>query len=216
MASGDGQGRRRRRASERSVLSGLLLVLAGGEVGVLSALAILVIVFFVLNHAFLSAINIRAILDAVAFVGIIGVGQTVLLVAGEFDLSVGSVAGLCAAVSGWLMTTGHLPVAVAVLGGLAAGAGLGLVNGVIVVRFGIPAFIATLGMLFVAQGMTQVIPYERLPHLSVTGLSWQCRRRAAAVRDWLGFRDPPRLPRRRRPDPTPYDDRTQRLCDWRQ
>ncbi len=157
MASGDGQGRRRRRASGRSVLSGLLLVLAGGEVGVLSALAILVIVFFVLNHAFLSAINIRAILDAVAFVGIIGVGQTVLLVAGEFDLSVGSVAGLCAAVSGWLMTTGRLPVDIAVLGGLAAGAGLGLVNGVIVVRFGIPAFIATLGMLFVAQGMTQVI-----------------------------------------------------------
>ncbi len=157
MARIGGLDRRRGRMSGRHLLAGLLLVLSGGEAGVLIALAILVVIFAALNHAFLSAINIRAILDAVAFVGIIGVGQTVLLVAGEFDLSVGSVAGLCAAVSGWLMTTGHLPVAVAVLGGLVAGALLGLVNGVVVVRFGIPAFIATLGMLFVAQGMTQVI-----------------------------------------------------------
>ena len=144
-------------ADRRRVLPVLLALLAGGEAGVLIALVVLTVIFFLLNHGFLSSVNIRAMLIAVSYVGIIGVGQTILLVAGEFDLSVGSVAGLGSVVAGWLMTTGHAPVPIAVLGGLAAGAGLGLVNGVVVVRFGIPAFIATLGMLFVAQGLTQVV-----------------------------------------------------------
>jgi ribose transport system permease protein len=162
----------------------VLALISGGEAGVCIALAALVVVFYLLNHGFLSEVNIRAMLDAVAYVGIIGVGQTVLLVAGEFDLSVGSVAGLCAVIAGWLMTTGHVPVALAVLGGLAAGALLGLINSIVVVRFGIPAFIATLGMLFVAQGLTQVItngyPIYPLPDVvgnfgqatSLFGIGW--------------------------------------------
>jgi ribose transport system permease protein len=162
----------------------VLALISGGEAGVCIALAALVVIFYLLNHGFLSEVNIRAMLDAVAYVGIIGVGQTVLLVAGEFDLSVGSVAGLCAVIAGWLMTTGHAPVPLAVLGGLAAGAMLGLINSIVVVRFGIPAFIATLGMLFVAQGLTQVItngyPIYPLPDVvgnfgqatSLFGIGW--------------------------------------------
>ena len=138
-------------------MPGLRLLLAGGEAGVFLALVLLVAVFWFLNHAFLSVINIRAMLAAVSYVGIIGVGQTILLVAGEFDLSVGSVAGVSAVSSGWLMTAGHQSVGIALVGGLLTGALLGLVNATVVVRFGIPAFIATLGMLFVGQGITQVI-----------------------------------------------------------
>ena len=158
--AGPGTGARRhptRRSGSQRVLAGGLLLLAGGEASVFVALAVLVAIFYLLNHAFLSAINVRAILTAVSYIGIIGVGQTVLLVAGEFDLSVGSVAGFSAVIGGWLMTTGHQLVPVAVFGGLLTGALLGLVNGVVVVRFGIPAFIATLGMLFVGQGLTQVV-----------------------------------------------------------
>lgn len=132
-------------------------ILAAGEAGILIALGLLVAVFYVLNHAFLSATNIRAMLTAVSYVGIVGVGQTILLVAGEFDLSVGAVPGLCAVVSGWLMTTGHMPTALAILAGLLTGILLGLINGLVVVKLGIPAFITTLGMLFAAQGATQVI-----------------------------------------------------------
>ncbi len=134
-----------------------LALLAGGEAGVVLALVLLIAVFDILNQGFLSEMNIRAMLIAVSYIGIIGVGQTILLVAGEFDLSVGSVSGLCAVVSGWLMTSGHVPVPLALLGGVATGAALGFVNGTVVVRFGIPAFIATLGMLFVAAGLTQVV-----------------------------------------------------------
>ena len=73
--------------------------------------------------------------SAVSFVGIIAVGQTLLLVAGEFDLSVGTTPGSSPMVSARLMTKGGLPVAVSlILGVLGTGVGLGLVNGLLVVE----------------------------------------------------------------------------------
>src|SRR3954469_23598605 len=117
---------------------------AMGEVGVIAALLVLVAFFYVMQPAFLSERNLRAILNVVSFVGIIAIGQTMLLVAGEFDLSVGSVAGLSAVVAAKLMTAVALPVPVAIVGGIATGAFVGLVNGLVVVRLRIPAFIQTL------------------------------------------------------------------------
>lgn len=157
---------------------------AAGEAGVIAALVLLVIIFEALNSAFLSSADIHAILAAVSFVGIIAVGQTILLVAGEFDLSVGSTAGLCAIVSAWVMTKGGLPPGLGLLAGLGTGAVIGLVNGLVVVRFGIPAFIATLGMLYAAQGLTNLItngnPIYPLPDMvgsvgqatPIFGLGW--------------------------------------------
>jgi ribose transport system permease protein len=92
-----------------------------------------------------------------SFVGVIAVGMTLLMIAGELDLSVGSVAGLSAIVAAWLMKSGACPVGVAVAGGLTTGALIGLINGLITVRLGIPAFIATLGMLYIARGVNYLI-----------------------------------------------------------
>jgi ribose transport system permease protein len=135
----------------------LVRMLALGEVGVVAALLVAATFFWMLEPAFLSARNVRAILSVVSFVGIIAIGQTVLLVGGEFDLSVGSVAGLGAIASARLMATFGLPVPLGVLGGLLVGGCAGLVNGLVVVRLRIPAFIQTLGMLFIGQGLVQVI-----------------------------------------------------------
>jgi ribose transport system permease protein len=150
-------------------------MVAIGEVGVIAALLLLVAFFYVLQPAFLSVRNVRAILQVVSFVGIIAIGQTILLVCGEFDLSVGSVAGLSAVVSAKLMTTFGLPVPIALILGLATGALIGLVNGLVVVKLHIPAFIQTLGMLFIGQGLIQVVtngaPVYPLPEaVSATGM----------------------------------------------
>ena len=134
-------------------------VFAISEAGIILALIALIVTFYLLNSAFLSTANIRAMLGAMSFVTIVAVGQTLLLVGGEFDLSVGSVAGLSSVVGAWLMTKGDLSVALGILGGLGCGAGLGLVNGLVVVQLGIPAFIATLGMLYAAQGFTLLITH---------------------------------------------------------
>ena len=161
-----------------------LRLLALGELGVLTALVLLALLFYAIQPAFLSARNVRAILNVVSFVGIIAIGQTILLVGGEFDLSVGSVAGLCAVVSARLMIALALPVSVAIAGGLLLGVLIGLVNGFVVVRLRIPAFIQTLGMLFIGQGLIQVVtngyPVYPLPDsvgdvgqsVVVFGLGW--------------------------------------------
>jgi ribose transport system permease protein len=154
----------------------LIGFIAVGEVGVLAAMALLVGFFWLLEPAFLSERNIRAILNVVSFVGIIAIGQTILLVAGEFDLSVGSVAGLSAVIAAKLMTAAALPVAVAVVGGVGTGALVGLVNGLIVVKLRIPAFIQTLGMLFIGQGLIQVVTggypvYPLPPQINAIGNS---------------------------------------------
>jgi ribose transport system permease protein len=159
-------------------------IFAVSEAGILLSLVALVATFYALNPAFLSGANIRAMLGAMSFVTIIAVGQTLLLVGGEFDLSVGSVAGLCSIISAWLMTKGHVSTPVGILGGLGAGSAIGLINGLVVVRLGIPAFIATLGMLYAAQGFTLLItngyPIYPLPNAvndigqasPIFGLGW--------------------------------------------
>ena len=143
--------------SQPSWWSRTISFIAVGEIGVIAALLLIVGLFYSIEPAFLSQRNVRAILNVVSFVGIIAIGQTILLVSGEFDLSVGSVAGLSAVVAAKLMTALALPVPLALLGGAGVGALVGLVNGVVVVKLHIPAFIQTLGMLFIGQGLIQVV-----------------------------------------------------------
>ncbi|MBN8998062.1 MAG: ABC transporter permease, partial [Rhizobiales bacterium] len=119
----------------RNRLTGLLSV---SELGVFVAVVLISLVFYLIAPPFLSAQNIRAIVNFVSFVGIIAIGQAILLVAGEFDLSVGAIAGLAACVCAALMKNANLPVFVAIFGGIALGAVIGLVNGIVVVKLKIP------------------------------------------------------------------------------
>ncbi len=96
---------------------------------------------------FLSGPNLATIVRTAAFAGIVAVGMTILLVTGEFDLSVGSVAGL-GAVSAALAMQASGSVAVGVFARIGVGAAAGVVNGLLTVAVGIPAFIVTLGTLF--------------------------------------------------------------------
>lgn len=127
------------------------------EVGVLVPLLLFIGIFYALNPTFLSPMSITTMLRAMSFVGIIGLGQTLLLISGAFDLSVGSTAGLAAIIFSYAMVKMNLPIPVAVLAGLATGVIVGLVNSFSVLKLGVPAFIATLGMLYIAKGITFLI-----------------------------------------------------------
>ena len=135
----------------------LFRLLAVPELGVVVALIICISIFQSINPVFLSGEVVGSIIQAVTFVSIIAVGQAFLLIGGNFDLSVGAVAGLAAVTSGKLMTSAGLPVWLALILGLGLGALIGLINGLMVTKAGVPAFIQTLGMLFVAQGLIQVV-----------------------------------------------------------
>lgn len=123
-------------------------------------MVVLIVLFGSLNSGFLTGPNLSTIVRTAAFAGIVAVGMTILLVTGEFDLSVGSVAGLGAVSAALTMqATGSVPLGV--LGGLVVGASAGAVNGVLTVIVGIPAFIVTLGTLFAARGLTYVLSEGR-------------------------------------------------------
>ena len=127
------------------------------EVGVLIPLIVLILIFYAINPTMLAPKNIANMLRALSFVGVIALAQTFLMISGEFDLSVGSVAGLCAIVCSYLMVNKGWDVAPAILAGLLTGAVTGLINSFVVLKMGVPAFIATLGMLYIARGINYLL-----------------------------------------------------------
>lgn len=118
-------------------------------------LLIAIAVFSMTNSKFLTWDNFALIFSTVAFVGIVAVGQTLLVISGEFDLSVGAVAGLAGYVSASLMTDGAWPIPLALLAGIGIGCMVGFVNGTLVTRFGVSSFIVTIGMLYVVRGLCE-------------------------------------------------------------
>jgi ribose transport system permease protein len=127
------------------------------EVGIIIPLVLFALIFNALNPAMLSGANISVMLRTISYVGIIAVGQALLMISGEIDLSVGAVTGFCAVFSAWLMAEQGWSIPVGVLAGLLAGCTIGLINGLLTVKVGLPAFIVTLGMLFTARGANYVI-----------------------------------------------------------
>ncbi len=115
------------------------------------------VVFTAANSGYASGPNIESLFLTIVYTGIVAVGEAIVMIAGEFDLSVGSVAGMGAIVAGIFMTKVGLPVPLAIIGGIGAGALAGLINAVVIVRVGIPAFVATLSMLYMAQGVGYVL-----------------------------------------------------------
>ena len=105
---------------------------------------------------FMSRQNTSAILLALADQSIIAIGMTLLLVSGGFDMSVGSTMALAGATTAIWLTLGF-PVPIAILLGLAVGALIGAINGLIIAEVGINPFITTLGMMSLARGMLMVV-----------------------------------------------------------
>ena len=114
--------------------------------GVVGALLLIFVASSLLSEAFLDAYNLSIIARALAFVGLITLGQSMLLVLGELDLSLGMIAGLSAVAGGLLMVDGGLPPAAAILLCLAVGGLCGLANGLLVTGLGLHSLVLTIGM----------------------------------------------------------------------
>ena len=136
------------------------------ELAGVALLVVLTLMFaFRSNGVFLSADNLRGILGLLPEVGLVSIGVTLLMICGEFDLSVGSMFALmpvCVAV----MTNHGVSFVPAMLLGLAIAAVVGFANGFITLVFNIPSFIATLGMLFMVRSLTVVLTGGFPPLLS--------------------------------------------------
>jgi ribose/xylose/arabinose/galactoside ABC-type transport system permease subunit len=108
---------------------------------------IALIVLSLTNANFRQEANIMSVLRQASFAGIGAAGMTVLIISGAFDLSVAGLLGLCGVVLAQSLPDRSIELTVLVT--LLLGIGLGVANGLIVTKIHIPAFIATLGMMYV-------------------------------------------------------------------
>lgn len=155
------------------------------------ALIAIIIVFSLLSPYYFSVSNFLTMSSHVALFGILAVGMLLVILNGGIDLSVGSTLGLSGVIAGFLMQGVTLsvfgvvlfpPVWVVAVLSCALGGLIGVVNGLLIARFKVPAFVATLGVMYVVRGiallMTNGLTYNNLggkTELGNTGF------------DWLGF-----------------------------
>jgi ribose transport system permease protein len=121
------------------------------------ALIVLLIGFSIASPYFRTFDNFVGILLATAVNGVLALGATFVIINGGIDLSVGTVMTLSAVMSGVFITNLGLPIPVGIIGGLLTGTLAGFITGNMISRMKIPPFIATLGMLYIAKGLSLVI-----------------------------------------------------------
>jgi len=122
----------------------------------LMALAAILLVFSIWSPSYRNIQTYSAILTHSAILGIVACGTTIVLVSGGLDLSVGSVMAISTVLVGTVLMN-KLPIPLAIAAGAAVGALCGLMNGMIIVTTGVPAFIATMGMMMIAKGASLIV-----------------------------------------------------------
>lgn len=130
-------------------------LLVDPTLGVLALLVLICLLAAFTLPVFLDGSNLYNLVNNSLVVMILAMGMTVVLVSGGIDLSIGTTMALCAGVAAAAMNFG-LPLFAALLAALAMGALVGLGNGLLITRLGLPDFIATLAMLGFASGVLYI------------------------------------------------------------
>ncbi|MBB5803476.1 ribose transport system permease protein [Saccharothrix ecbatanensis] len=135
----------------------VLRAIGGQNLSLLAGLLLVMTVFGVLDPAYLSGDNLAVIGQTVTIAGLLAVVQTVVIICGALDISVGSQAGLASVVSAMAFTATGGSAAAGVAVAVATGVLAGLVNGVIIVYGRVNAVIATLATLAAFKGLAQLV-----------------------------------------------------------
>ncbi len=131
-------------------------ILASSESGMLIPIIILIVIIGSINPVFFAFENLMNVAKTTSFTFIVAIGMTLLLIAGSFDLSVGSFLALGSLIVGMCMQSG-VPISLSIIAAVAAGVLGGLLNGFIVVTFNVPPLITTLGTLYMARGVVLIL-----------------------------------------------------------
>ena len=127
------------------------------EIGVLVVLVLILAIMSIASPVFLTPTNMVNVIRQCVEIGIMAIGMTFLIVNGDMDLSIGSLFAVCAMIGGTLFKYEICSPTLAFLVMLLAGVGLGAVNGLLVTRVGIPAFIVTLGTMKIYRSLAYAI-----------------------------------------------------------
>ena len=127
------------------------------DFGVLVAAVLIAAFFSIITPVFLTPYNIFNVLRQTAELGIIAMAMTILIVSGEFDLSVGAIYAVTGVVSGILATSLGLNIWLAALAGVVSALVLGFLNGLLIATTRINSFIGTLSTMMVFRGVAMVL-----------------------------------------------------------
>jgi ribose transport system permease protein len=139
--------------------------IATDYLGLVVALGLLILTFSLLTQHFFSATTFRTIANQIPAAMLLATGMTFILIAAEIDLSVGSVLGLSSAVLGVAITQWQWPLWTAVLGAVLVGTFCGVLNGAISIRWQLPSFIVTLGMMEMARGGAHAVAKSQTQYI---------------------------------------------------
>jgi rhamnose transport system permease protein len=130
------------------------LLLRFRELGIVLALVIVVGATTIDNHLFLSATSVQQLLSGAAIIALLAIGETIVIVTRNVDLSIGSVLGISAYATGVLyLHHPGIPLVLVFLVALGLGATCGIVNGLIVTVARVPSLVVTLGTLYIIRGI---------------------------------------------------------------
>jgi rhamnose transport system permease protein len=145
-------------------------LLRAREAGTLALVLLVFLLTTLKNHNFASSGSIQQLLVGASLIALLGVGETMVIVTRNIDLSVGSTLGLCAFVVGDLFRSQHIPVWSGFVIAIAIGATVGAVNGAITTLVRVPSLVVTLATLYIIRGLDSklvngdiVVP-SQVPH----------------------------------------------------
>lgn len=141
----------------------------GSALTAFAGLIVIYIAFGIINPTVFSGQNNMNLLRSMSKYLLVGIGQSYVMITGNIDLSIGSLVGMSAMISATLMAAGMLPLP-AMLIALAACLLIGVVNGIMVGKYKLPPFIATLGTMFVARGTAYMVNNNRNTNAIASGI----------------------------------------------
>jgi rhamnose transport system permease protein len=163
----------------------LARALRAREAGTLALVLVVFLVTTFKNHNFASSGSVQQLLVGASLVALLSVGETMVLVTRNVDLSVGSTLGLCAFVVGDLFRSQHIPVWSGFVIAIALGAAVGAINGAITTLVRVPSLVVTLAMLYIIRGLDSklvngnIVTTGQVPHAfievgyqTVLGIPW--------------------------------------------
>ena len=151
-------------ADKKTSNNALMMTLLKGRTFIV--LIVLLIFFSITANNFLTVGSLLTVAKHVALYGILAIGMTYVIITGGIDLSVGSVAGLAGMIAGGLIQEGltlkfagvtvYFSVPLVVLITILMGALVGALNGVVITKFNVAPFIATLGSMYICRGLANI------------------------------------------------------------
>jgi len=161
-------------------------ILLTPEVGVLIPILVLVIFTTIMNPSFLTRRYISSILIGSVFIGVCSLGEALVIMSGEIDLSVGFSGSLSGIMMGKAAMTWGLPAFPCVFIGIATGMLVGLINGLMVSRLKLSSWITTIATQFICQGLLTTIAQGNPQSIQSLNLSWLAQNRPLGL-SWLLF-----------------------------